>query len=146
MPDLPDWAELQTEREDGTELPRPVVHVDANAMYPALLGEYRDHYDAEGTDDALGADELDPEEPTRYALEVAYQSMKLDLQMALRSFNFEIRVHDADKSWAQANFPDGRPLEKRPAGVPEDEAPLPGRSTTREGRVHYKNLRGFLPA
>lgn len=150
---LPAWAEHGGETAQGL----PIVNVQAEDMYRALLTELAEHYEetvpGEWLDEdgelieewAEALEGLDPEEPTRYWAEVVFQMMKLELQLAMRSFVFEIRIHDQEKTYAQKNLPEGRALTKLPGGVPEDEAALPGRSTTTEGREHFKRLRGMLP-
>lgn len=153
---LPDWAEHQGESQAG----RPIIAVDATPMYEALLGELEAFYadeanvpgdwtKADGDLRKEWADALDGlqvDEPTRYWAEVAYQMMKLELQLAVGSMRLEIRVHDDEKKYAQANLEPGRPMNKVPGGVEEAEADLPGRATTTEAREHFKRLRGFLPA
>lgn len=145
MADLPEWAQEQGENVHGV----PIIGVDADAMYTAVLDEYAEFYgDAEnlpgewrkdGGDlraewsDCLEA--LKGDTPTAYWLEVAYQSMKLDLQLTLRQFGFEIRVHDPERQWSQADAPDGRGAEMAAGGA----------SGGREAREHFKRLRGMLP-
>ena len=73
----------------------------------------------------------DPARPTRYWLEVAFQCMKLELQVAMRGHGFEIRVHDADKAWAQDKFPEGRGIVAATWG--------------KEAREHFRRCRGFVP-
>lgn len=145
MAELPSWATDQGESAKGV----PIIGVDADAMYPAVLSEYAEFYADEGNrpaewnkaDGELRAewseclDELDPSNPSAYWLEVAYQSMKLDLQLAMRRFGFEIRVHDPDRAWSQADAPDGRGPEMAAGGS----------SGGREAREHFKRLRGMLP-
>lgn len=144
MVSLPDWAK----RREALKGRIPGVDVDADAMYPALLAELKEHY-AERTppewSDAEG--KLKPEwekclaeleEPTAYWLEVAYQCMKMDLQIAMRTFAFEIHVHDAKKAWAQKKHKPGRGVAKAAGGS------LIGKGG-KEAREHYKRLRGFIP-
>ena len=73
----------------------------------------------------------DPAKPTRYWLEVAFQCMKLELQVAMRGHGFEIRVHDTFKVWAHSNHPEGRGLVAATWG--------------KEAREHFRRLRGFVP-
>jgi hypothetical protein len=103
---LPEWATL-TEREGRI----PVVDVDTHAAYPELLGE-------------LGVDQ-----PDRYWVEVAYQCIKLDLQLAMRTPSFEIRMHDEGKQWALKDLPEGQGVE----------------AADRAARGEYRRIRGFLP-
>lgn len=148
---LPEWASLRTGQTPDTALREHLkIDVDADAMYEALLSEYREFYDnpdnhpgewlkEDGTlyaewEDALKG--LEVENPTAYWLEVAYQSMKLDLQMATRRASIEIRVHDPDKAWAQKDAPDGRDVEKAIGGPMGDL----------EARGHYERMRGYMPS
>jgi hypothetical protein len=105
---LPAWATL-TEREGRI----PVVDVDTHAAYPEMLRE------------------LGVEQPDQYWLEVAYQCMKLDLQVAMRAPSFEIRMHDPDKRWALKDHPEGRGIEAADRGG--------------GARAEYRRMRGFLP-
>lgn len=109
---LPDWAWLGDKSAEGLD----VVHVDADRAYPALLSE-------------LGVKKADRDQ---YWLEVAYQCIKLDLQVSMRKFGFEVRIHDSDKNWAQAKFSAGRGAEVATKG--------------REARDHYRQMRGFIPS
>lgn len=141
---LPEWATLKSEG------PPHVIDVDAHAAYEALLGEYADLY---GDTDKLppemrtkdGAikkewadalDDLASETPSAYWCEVAYQSIKLDLQMACRTFALSIHIHDPGKRYRQADRAEGRGTDKAAGGF----------SGGREAREHYRRLRGFLPA
>lgn len=94
------------------ELPR--LDVDADAAYRAWLKE------------------LGVTEPDQYWLEVAYQCIKLELQAAMRTFTFEIRIHDPAKRWAQRKFPIGRGPVRAAQG--------------KEAKRHFQRLRGGLPA
>jgi hypothetical protein len=105
---LPEWA-----RQGGVHGELPVIDVDADAAYTAWLKE------------------LGVAKPTRYWLEVAYQCIKLDLQIAMRGFTFEIHIHDDGKKWAQRQFPKGRGALAATQGY--------------EAREHFRRLRGFLP-
>lgn len=91
----------------------PLVHVDADRAYRAWLKE------------------LGVTEPDQYWLEVAYQCIKLELQVCMRGFTFEIRIHDAGKRWAQAKFPKGRGAIAATYGY--------------EAKGHFARLRGGLP-
>jgi hypothetical protein len=115
-------------------------------MYGAMLAELKAYY-AEVTppewQDATGKlkaewkkclAELD--KPTAYWLEVAYQCMKMELQVAMRSFGFEIHVHDEGKKYAQKAHDPGRGPEKAAGGL----------RGGREAREHFKRLRGFIPS
>lgn len=135
-PQLPRWA---TAREH--EGARHYIDVDAHVAYEDLLDEYRELY-ADGHPALTGKDweaalaDLRSEEPSAYWLEVCYQSVKLDLQIACRSFALNISIHDRGKKYRQSRRKDGRNV-KLAAG---------GAKGGREAREHYKRLRGFLPA
>lgn len=94
----------------------PVVHVDATAAYEAWLKELD-----------IAAEHVD-----QYWLEVAYQCIKLELQVAMRGFTFEIRIHDPEKKWAQRKFPEGIGAARATFG--------------KEARLHFMRARGGLPA
>jgi hypothetical protein len=123
----------------------PLVHVDADAAYTAWLTELQSRYAAqlpgEWYDPKSG--DLRPEWAaelealrggawTQYWLEVAYQCIKLELQAAMRSFTFEIRIHDPEKTWAQQKYPPGRGAVQATFG--------------KEARQHFLRARGGLPA
>lgn len=105
---LPRWA-----RAGGMHGELPVINVNAGAAYAAWLKE------------------LGVTEPDQYWLEVAYQCIKLELQVAMRGFTFEIRIHDDRKAWAQSTFPVGRGAVAATYG--------------KEARGHFERLRGGLP-
>lgn len=140
-PALPAWATVSETQADG-RITR--IDVDADAMYRAWLAEFA----ARPADPAafrgrrvkggapippMTAEEAvcDPARPTRYWLECAYQAMKLELQRVLGRFDFEIRVHDAAKTFAQAKWPEGRGVAAATVGF--------------EAREHFRRLRGMLP-
>ena len=106
---LPGWARHVGETHRGL----PKVEADPDKFYPVLLKD-------------LGFDKID-----QYALEVAYQCMKMDLQVAMRTFGFEIRVLNRPK-WALKSHPEGRGVQAATQG--------------REARAHYVRIRGALPA
>lgn len=140
---LPDWATLKGRNGESY-----VIDVDAPAAYEALLSEYREHYEDNVPAEWLtkeesvrkewadALDDLASDEPSAYWLEVAYQSIKLDLQIACRTFALNISIHDPEKAYRQEGRRDGRDV-KRAAG---------GLQGGKEAREHYKRLRGFLPA
>lgn len=155
---LPAWASLRPDTPEGK---LPIVDVDADAMYRAMLSEYAALYTAKGlaywTAQVRGkpADSTDGEQafvaglegcnadaPTAYWLEVVYQSMKLDLQLAMKTPAFEIRVHDKGKVWAQKSKAPGRGHGTVGGAVSKAAG---GMSGGREAREHYKRLRGFFP-
>lgn len=149
-PNLPAWAKLAENQPEGF-LPR--IDVDAPAMYRAWLAELagmklnveafparkievrnaatkdRPVYDVPAM---TAADACDPEKPTQYWLECAYQCMKLELQVAMRGFGFDTRIHDTEKTFALAKFPEGRGIVAATWG--------------KEAREHFRALRGFIPA
>jgi hypothetical protein len=142
---MPEWAEAGLAVEGRL----PIYHVQADEFYPALLLELADAQEARGFDvDEEGErmlGEIDPEDPDAYALEVAYQTMKMDMQVGC-GFGIEIRVTDPEKKWAQKDRPDSdRVVEK---GGREfrgaDIATMPG--GPQEAREHYRRLRGFIPS
>jgi hypothetical protein len=112
MPDeikLPGYAKL-----GGKHRALQIVDVDADAAYRAWLDE-------------LGVTTID-----RYWLEVAYQCIKMELQVAMRRFGFEIHIHDPEKHWAQAKVPNGKGADAASKG--------------KEAREHFRRLRGFIPS
>lgn len=147
---LPPWASFNEHQEEG-RVPR--IDVDADAMYEAMLQELasnppkaeqfaggtytvRNPTSAEAeqvTTPPMTNDEARPmlDEPTQYWLEVAYQCMKMELQVAMRGYGFDIRIHDPEKKWAHKQFPPGRGLVAATWG--------------REAREHFRRLRGVLP-
>lgn len=110
---LPEWATPHP--TDGN-----AVLVDPDICYPALLKE-------------LGL--ADEKQITKYWIEVAYQCMKMDLQVAMGRFGFTIHVRADDgrkDRWCLENFP----------GTMADVT----RATKGlEAREHYIRLRGFIP-
>ncbi len=138
---LPAWATFKAGKHRI-----PVIDVDADAMYTAWLAEIGEHYATHVPPewkDEKGVllpewfnclKELDP--PSAYWLEVAYQCMKLDLQIAMRTFHFEIHVHDAKKNWAQKDAKPGRGTDKAAGGL----------QGGKEAREHFKRIRGVFPA
>lgn len=111
-PNLPAWAAPHP-TQDNTVL------VDPDLAYPALL-------------DALG---VKPAQRTKYWIEVAYQCVKMDLQVAMGRFGFTIHIRADDgrkERWALDRFP----------GAATDIA----RATKGgDARAHYRRLRGFVP-
>lgn len=109
---LPPWARYDPTVQVENRV--PVVEVDGPAAYEAWLEE-------------LGSPQVD-----QYWLEVAYQCIKLDLQLAMRTFAFEIRISDPEKRFAQVAHPVGKGSAAASRGL--------------EGREHFRRLRGFVPA
>lgn len=126
---LPSWARAHPERDD-------TIIADPDLFYPALLGELAAMIAAESPDYAKAYPRLNPAKPNKYWIEVAYQSMKMDLQTALGRFGFTILVQsDAarKRAWSLASYP----------GTNADVI----RATNgREAREHYRRLRGGIPA
>jgi hypothetical protein len=133
-------------RKHGESL---IVKVHAPAMYEAFFDEYRAHYafnipgEFKKADGELKAEwrdaleDLNSAEPSAYWCEVAYQSMKLELQLSCRTFALNISVGgDAEKVYAQKGRTGGRGVEKAAGGF----------RGGKEAREHFKRLRGFLPA
>ncbi len=138
--DLPDYAELAS----GGRI--PVVNVDSSGMYAAWLLELQAYYSYEENipSEWIVQGQVKPEwaeclleldQPTAYWLEVAYQCMKLELQIAMRTFKFEIHIHDASKRWNQKNFEQGRGVHMAAGGV----------RGSHEAREHFMRLRGAMP-
>lgn len=154
MPTLPAWARYRTYADDdprGDEGDVMVlgsavqVEIDADAMYPALLEEYRAFYvdghgDLKGSEWEEALEELRSGEPSAYWLEVVYQTGKMDVQ---RVAGFALGLHVKHSTatgkdrWRQASAPEGRDVRKAASGGPKGG---------REARQHYKRLRGFLVA
>lgn len=146
---LPSWATFAANQVEG-KIPRIVV--DEAAMYRAFLEEFaanppkpedfpgrsfdvprreggsrKIHYERMTVEEAR----CDPDAPTQYWLECAYQCMKLELQLALRSFALEIRLHDPEHRYALKAHPEGRCPWAASRGL--------------EAKSHFKRLRGVLP-
>lgn len=142
---LPAWAKLAANQAEG-RLPR--IDVDADAMYAAWLAEFAanppkpEDFPGRAVKEGGKASTIPPmtaeqaicdtERPTKYWLECAFQCMKLELQVAMRTYAFEIRVHDQTKRFAQAKWPEGRGILAATKGL--------------EARDHFRRLRGVLPA
>lgn len=148
---LPEWASFRLDaegepRKNGASL---IIDVDANAMYPAMLDAYRELYadapPAEFLDEdgelkpewAEALEDLNSDAPSAYWLEVAYQSMKLELQLAARTPALNLVVKGDKSLWAQAGRDTGPRKTAQAAGGP---------TGGREAREHFKRLNGFLPA
>lgn len=127
---VPAWATYQ-----GMKGQAHVVDVDANAMYPAILAEYKSMYSGDNARfQHESAAELDPDAPTAYWLEVAYQTAKLDLQRCC-GFALNIHIHDTVKKYAQAKANAGRGARVAAGGI----------GGGKEARMHYVRLRGGMP-
>ncbi len=140
---LPPWATLH----EG-DSPRPIVDVDAHAMYKAWLAELRTYYHDHTPNEFLDGEgrikpewiecliDLDADPTTCYWLEVCYQCHKMELQIAMKTFAFEIHVHDYGKKYAQRDHASGRGAQRAAGGM----------QGGREAREHFKRLRGFIPS
>lgn len=110
---LPSWARRHPGRSN-----REVAYlVDPDQFYPQLL------------------DELGFSNPKKYELEVAYQCMKMDMQVAHGSFGFTIHVlADGPRKgkWNHSMWP----------GHDHDVLVATGGL---EARAHYLRIRGFIP-
>lgn len=149
---LPDWATL------ADEGPPPYIEIDTHAAYPALLAELADLYEdpenlatdwrkADGEPYAEWRetlDGLDPEDPTAYWCEVAYQMAKLEVWVALGTMEgLQLRMRDPGQVYRQADRPPGRAKDDLEEAVAQASGGLEG---DREAIEHYRNLRGVLPA
>ena len=134
---LPKWIKKQ---KDGT------FQVDPDGFYPYLLGEFEAHDEIpyDGTVDA-------------YWLEVAFQCMKMEVQIAVRTAGVDPRpekgllIHvttttiDADGGthkdrWGQKNYAPGL-FE----GYEKTYGPAAWKAVARDARGYYKTLRGVIP-
>jgi len=109
---LPPWAEKHPTNDNA-------VLVDPDLMYPAMLAD-------------LG---VKPEQATKYWIETAFQMAKLDLQVAMRRYNFTIHVRGDDgrkDRWGLHNFPG-------------DALQVVMATKGQQARQHYLRVRGFLP-
>jgi hypothetical protein len=110
---LPEWAVMLPERPGKI----PAVLVDPDLAYPAFLKEFN----------------IDT--PDQYWIEVCYQCIKLDLQVAFKGTGvlIVIRGKDAEAKmrWRLENHPEGKGVHRATYG--------------KEARDHYKRIRGFIP-
>jgi hypothetical protein len=107
---LPRWATKHPTRPNA-------ILVDPDRFYPDIL------------------DELGVVKPTKYDIEVAFQIMKMDAQVAMGRYDFLIHIRaDGDRKmrWNLTMFPGAG------GGVLQATKKL-------EARAHYLKLRGFLP-
>lgn len=118
MENLPSWASQETPRSDKLSV---IINVNSKAAYDEWL-------------EKLGNPHVD-----QYWMEVAYQCIKLDCQMALVGSEFdprtcgkpaEIRFARCDE-YRLSNLEPGRGVEASTGG--------------REARDHYVRLRGRMP-
>lgn len=125
---LPSWAKAHPEREN-------TIIADPDLFYPAILGEYADMIAAEPADYAKAYPPLTPKKPNKYWIEVAYQTMKLDLQIAVGRFGFTILVDSRGgrkQKWSLRN-------------MPGQDADVTRATKSLEARNHYRHLRGGIP-
>ena len=108
---LPAWAETHPTAPN-------TILVDPDKLYPALLREF-------------GVDK-----PDKYWIEVCYQSMKMDLQTALRRFGFTIHLRGDD----------GRAARWKLAAHPGTALDVARATQGLEAKARYRQLRGFIPA
>lgn len=115
---LPEWAVIA---ESNAARPgRFKVVVDPDLCYPAFMAELWPG--------------MEPDDLDQYRLEVMYQCMKMDLQMAVRSFAFDIKVRGDEgrkDRWGLKNHPPGLGVEAASKGL--------------GAREHYRRIRGFVP-
>lgn len=127
--DLPKWAQRLT--KEGKKV--PIIRVDANLAYPSMLAELKTAKADESMVDENKKsilDKLDPEKPDVYWLEVAFQCIKMEIQL-IEGFSIEIHIKDPEKKWNQKKFPKGRGWFAATKG--------------KEARNHFRRLRGRLP-
>lgn len=108
---LPEWA-----RPHPTD--RNAILVDPDLAYPHFFK-------------LLGV-----EKPTKYWIEVAYQMVKMDLQVAMGKFGFTIHIRGDDgrkDRWA---------LERHPGSAQDVHRATQGK----DARQYYRKIRGFVPA
>lgn len=110
---MPAWSKRHPGRSN-----REIVYlVDPDKFYPQLL------------------DELGFTKVTRYELEVAYQCMKMDMQVAHGSYGFTIHVRADGERKRKWNF-------TMHHGTDDDVLVA---TAGLEARAHYLRIRGFLP-
>jgi len=111
---IPEWAKRHPGRSN-----REIAYlVDPDKFYPQIL------------------DELGVTKPTKYDIEVAYQVMKMDMQVAHGSYGFTIHVRadsERKRRWNLSMFPG------------TDQEVLVATAGL-EARAHYLRLRGFIPS
>ncbi len=153
---LPTWATPGHTTSHRT----PVVIVNAQGMYEAWLTELREYYDkrtpSEWLDPEIGVirpewsdclDDLwDTKSWTSYWLEVAYQCGKMELQVVMRTFAFQIIIEDPGSVYNQkaADATYVRDRGRLPSRVAANAAG--GSGGGREARQHFQRLRGFVPS
>ena len=142
---MPEWAEAGPVVRGRL----PIYRVQADEFYPALLAELAAAQEARGGDVDEGGELtlglIDVDEPDAYALEVAYQTMKMDMQVGC-GFGIEIRVVDPEKKWAQKGRPEAdRVVEKKGREFRGADIATSPRGP-QEAREHYRRLRGFIPS
>ncbi len=153
--ELPPWAKRRETPAGLVGRSVPVIDVDADGMYTAWLAELSAYYKGKSVGELPGEwcdretgmlkpewqqclNELttDPERVTAYWLETVHQCGKMELQVCMRTFAFEIRIHDFLKTYAQKEHAPGRGARRASGGT----------QGGREARQHFKRLRGFIPS
>ena len=132
---LPAWAERHPSMA-GTIL------VDPDKFYPEILGELRQvvasltpaELERQGAT-AADAQALLAQQRTKYWIEVAYQCMKLELQTAMRRFNFTIHIRGDD----------GRSTRWGLRYLPGTDADVLRADRMQQAREWFRRLRGFIP-
>ena len=145
---LPAWATMRS-ADRMAEGFVPVVDVDADGMYQAWLAELRTYYANNVPAEFMVPNtkdmkdewvncviDLNTDPTTQYWLESAYHCGKMELQIAMRTFKFEIHIHDEGKKYAQKAHKPGRGAHRAAGGFRGGV----------EARDHFKRLRGFIPS
>ena len=133
---LPSWAERHPAQAN-------TILVDPDKFYPEILGELRqaalsmsasrlDELGAFPTDVAI----LQGNNISKYWIEVAFQCMKLELQTALRRYNFSIHLRGDD----------GRSQRWGLRYHPGTDADVARADRAQQARAWFRVIRGFLPA
>ena len=115
---LPSWAKQKAAKSNKVSV---VVEVDTDAAYADWLQR------------------LEVKNVDQYWLEVAYQCIKLDVQMALAGTSLDPRVAGKSAEFRFSNCPKYR-LADHPVGKGAEAA-----TQGREARGHYVRLRGAMP-
>lgn len=148
---LPEWASFRGPADaptrNGFSL---IIDVNAAEMYEDFFNEFRACYAARTPEEwtevdggerklksewATALEDLNSETPSAYWCEIAYQCMKMELQLSCRTYALNINVHDMTKAHAQRSRPTKRAVSRAIGGL----------GGGKEARIHFKNLRGFIP-
>lgn len=132
---LPSWAERHPAMAN-------TILVDPDKFYPEMLGELRQAAlgASQSTLAEVGALPSDVEvlrnnKISKYWIEVAFQCMKLDLQTAMRRFNFSIHLRGDD----------GRSQRWGLKHHPGTEADVLRADRAQQARAWFRLIRSFLP-